>query len=76
MRSTRILPRGALREWARKMKLVEQDVVTALMLTEPEREILRKALMNVKPRALEPALGVVVEAAAKLLTRVRAGWTC
>ena len=52
------------------MKLVEQDRVTALLLTEPEREILRKALKNVKPKMLEPAEGVIVEAAVKLLTRV------
>ena len=52
------------------MKLVEQDRVTALLLTEPEREILRKALKNVKPKVLEREEGVIVEAAVKLLTRV------
>ncbi len=34
------------------MKLVEQDRVTALLLTEPEREILRKALENVTVKLL------------------------
>ena len=52
------------------MKLAEQDGVTALLLTEPEREILRKALKNVKPKVLEREEGVIVEAAVKLLTRV------
>jgi hypothetical protein len=56
------------------MKLVEQDRVTALLLTEPEREILRKALKNVKPKMLEPAEGVIVEAAVKLLTRPGPAW--
>jgi len=42
------------------MKLVEQDGVTALLLTEPEREILRKALKNVKPKVLEPAEGIIL----------------
>ena len=58
----------------KRMKLVEQDGVTALLLTEPEREILRKALKNVKPKVLEPAEGVVVEAAVKLLTRRGPAW--
>ncbi len=58
----------------KRMKLVEQDGVTALLLTEPEREILRKALKNVKPKVLEPAEGIILEVAVKLLTRVGPAW--
>lgn len=53
-----------------QMKVVEQDGVTALLLTAPEREVLRKALTNVKPKTLEQAEGIVVQAAVKLLARV------
>ena len=56
------------------MKSVEQDGVTALLLSEPERNILRKALKNVKPKVLEPAEGIIVEVAVKLLTRAGPAW--
>jgi len=56
------------------MKLVEQDGVTALLLSEPERAILRKALKSVKPKVLEPAESVIVDVAVKLLTRMGPAW--
>jgi len=52
------------------MKVVEQDGVTALLLTASEREVLRKGLTNVKPKTLEQAEGIVIQAAVELLARV------
>ena len=50
------------------MKSIEQDGVTALLLNEPEREILKKALERAK-KTLAPPETAVIEAAVKFLTR-------
>jgi hypothetical protein len=48
---------------------VEQDGVTALLVSEPEREILKTALENAKIKSRDAADLAVIEAAVKLLTR-------
>ena len=52
------------------MKSIEQDGVTALLLSEAEREILKRALENAKTKALPRAETAIIEAAVKLLTRM------
>jgi hypothetical protein len=51
------------------MKSVEQDGVTALLVSEPEREILKRTLENAKIKSRDAADLAVIEAAVKLLTR-------
>lgn len=52
------------------MKSIEQDGVTALLLSEAERQILKSVLEDAKTKVLSPAETAIVQAAVKLLTRV------
>jgi hypothetical protein len=52
------------------MKSIEQDGVTALLLSEAERRILKKVLEDAKTKLLSPAETAIVEVAIKFLTRV------
>jgi hypothetical protein len=54
-----------------EMKSVEQDGVTVLVLNEPAREIIRRALENVESKS--PAEAVVIGATVKLLARIARG---
>jgi hypothetical protein len=55
------------------MKSVEQDGVTALLLSEPEREILKRTLESARTKELGPGEAAIVEAAVKFLTRIAKG---
>ena len=52
------------------MKSIEQDGVTALLLSEAERQILKSVLEDAKTKVLSPPETAIVKAAIKLLTRV------
>lgn len=52
------------------MKSIEQEGVTALLLSEDEREILKRALENAKAKARGPGEAAIIEAAVKSLTRM------
>lgn len=51
------------------MKSIEQDGVTAVLLSDAEREILKRVLEKAKTKTSAPAETAVIAVALKFLTR-------